>query len=368
MAGWQSSPFAGASIDFAPIGGLAGAFYDAKNDAMKREKLQQDMAHQQQVRGQANADDAALKSALSDPAIYGPDGSFNAQAAVSKLLQSGNVNAAKKVAEIGQTWTAKKTPLMQNLEAAGLQPGSPEYRQALMASVTKPQTQVNMGYEKAYDKTVGETLAKESVDIQKRGVDGATRASRYKQLGHLLQDPNLYTGTFSETIVNPLKKAGSTLFGMNLEGVGSAEAVQSISKELAADIASKLKPVSNFEIQFAQSILPNLSNSAEGNTLLVELGVRSAERDQKIADAARAYRQINGRLDEGWYDALAQWETANPLVTPEIMQRAQEVAKKAPQNPPLAGVAPRIATDAEYDALPSGSLFIAPDGKQRRKP
>lgn len=30
--------------------------------------------------------------------------------------------------------------------------------------------------------------------------------------------------------------------------------------------------------------------------------------------------------------------------------------------------APKITSDAEYDALPSGTVFLAPDGKQRRKP
>lgn len=37
------------------------------------------------------------------------------------------------------------------------------------------------------------------------------------------------------------------------------------------------------------------------------------------------------------------------------------------QEPPQGGVA-RISSDAEYEALPSGAMFIGPDGKTRRKP
>lgn len=43
-------------------------------------------------------------------------------------------------------------------------------------------------------------------------------------------------------------------------------------------------------------------------------------------------------------------------------------ASTAPTRPAPAGTAPRIASDADYARLPSGSTFIAPDGTTRRKP
>jgi hypothetical protein len=41
-----------------------------------------------------------------------------------------------------------------------------------------------------------------------------------------------------------------------------------------------------------------------------------------------------------------------------------------PTKPNEAGgqIVKRIASDAEYNALPSGATFVGPDGKQRRKP
>lgn len=38
------------------------------------------------------------------------------------------------------------------------------------------------------------------------------------------------------------------------------------------------------------------------------------------------------------------------------------------ETPAVAGTSPTIRTDAEYNALPSGTTFVGPDGKTRRKP
>jgi len=49
-------------------------------------------------------------------------------------------------------------------------------------------------------------------------------------------------------------------------------------------------------------------------------------------------------------------------------QRKQAAAVPRKKTPPTAKLPPRITTDAEYNALPSGTEFIGPDGKKRRKP
>jgi len=49
-------------------------------------------------------------------------------------------------------------------------------------------------------------------------------------------------------------------------------------------------------------------------------------------------------------------------------QRKQSAAVPRKKTPPTAKLPPRITTDAEYNALPSGTEFIGPDGKKRRKP
>jgi len=97
MAGWQSSPFAGAAIDFSQIGDLYTTYANSQAQAMQREKMRQDMAYQQSQRGKAAADDATLKATLADESIYDGEGNFNAQAAVSRLLKAGDVKNAQTV-------------------------------------------------------------------------------------------------------------------------------------------------------------------------------------------------------------------------------------------------------------------------------
>jgi hypothetical protein len=47
---------------------------------------------------------------------------------------------------------------------------------------------------------------------------------------------------------------------------------------------------------------------------------------------------------------------------------AQEKALSSSQTTPASGGVVTIASDAEYEALPSGTTFVGPDGKTRRKP
>lgn len=99
MAGWQSSPFAGATIDFSAIGDLANDYYSAKDNALKRQATQESLAASRAARGRASSEDAALKAALADESIYDADGNFNAQAAASRLMRAGHPEAAAKVAQ-----------------------------------------------------------------------------------------------------------------------------------------------------------------------------------------------------------------------------------------------------------------------------
>ena len=80
------------------------------------------------------------------------------QKAQLELEQARNPAAKAPVFEGGQWWDINGsvpqpltqsapdlTTLQQNLAAAGLTPGTPEYQAAIMQAVTKPQTQINMG-------------------------------------------------------------------------------------------------------------------------------------------------------------------------------------------------------------------------------
>ena len=64
--------------------------------------------------------------------------------------------------------------------------------------------------------------------------------------------------------------------------------------------------------------------------------------------------------------------TTDEAMIAKLKQEFVKAGGGAPANPPQpaapAGGPPRISSDAEFDALPSGTEFIAPDGSTRRKP
>lgn len=235
-------------------------------------------------------------------------------------------------------------------------------------SKERKQPLVQMVGESEYQKSRGKALAETYAQVLSEGQQGQQRIAQLEQIDALLSDPSVYTGTGAQSI-QALKKAGKTLLGLDFEGVESAEAARRISTEMALSLKSDLPgPLSDSDREFLLNIPPNIGDSAAGRKLLVELMIARERRKVEIAQLARAYRQQYGRLDEGWYDVLAQFNQENPMVTPEMVARAQAAARETPQPSPAAGVARRISSDEEYDALPSGTLFIGPDGQLRRKP
>jgi hypothetical protein len=72
---------------------------------------------------------------------------------------------------------------------------------------------------------------------------------------------------------------------------------------------------------------------------------------QKINERAANLKQLN-------IDNIRRNYGLDPLDT----------SSYASQQPAVGGGAAKISSDADYEKLPSGSLFISPDGKTRKKP
>lgn len=134
MAGWQSSPFAGAAIDFSQIGDLYTTYANSQAQAMQREKMREDAAHQRQQRGRANAQDDAMKKLAADGVPRDANGNPDWNAAAEQIYAlTGNVDQAAKAAQIGasfQKTDPNRDYAIRAQQAAqhGLQQGSPEWR------------------------------------------------------------------------------------------------------------------------------------------------------------------------------------------------------------------------------------------------
>lgn len=209
-------------------------------------------------------------------------------------------------------------------------------------------TSVNVGgVEKGFDKTVGEGYGKQFLDMQEQARAAQRAANALDVMEQSLGNPGFYSGAAGDTIAQ-LKRIGASL-GMDPEGISSMEAFNAMSKQAALDAmgGSLGTGFSNADRDFVMDQVPNLGNTPDGNKKLVEIQRALNGRKMEIAQIARDYATANdGRIDPGFDDYLAKWAEENPLFPKP----------------------PGQITKEEYDALPSGAEFIAPDGSRRRKP
>jgi hypothetical protein len=161
--------------------------------------------------------------------------------------------------------------------------------------------------------------------------------------------------------------------------LGGSQAIQAI----VARIAPRLRvpgagTTSDKDLALFMASLPTLANSPEGNRLIIQtlraFSQRAVQEAQIVNDGNAAglpRSQIRKNL-------LA----LGPVITDEqaktIFRPGQGAPQGLPQFDPRAAPAPaqaapqagppRISSDEEYNALPSNTDFIAPDGTIRRKP
>lgn len=223
--------------------------------------------------------------------------------------------------------------------------------------------------ERSYDAARGKQDADRFGEIQTAGRSAQTQIATLNLMERLTNDQNFYSGTGAQTALQV--KRFMTGLGM-AEGAAASpmELFQALSNKVTlAGIGGSLgTAISNADRDFIQQINPNLANTPEGNRQLIRIARSLAQREQQIAQMAREYQRRNGgRLDSGFDEEMQRWADANPLFPQAQGQTSgQGTPGAATPQPPAA--APRITSEAEFRALPSGSTFTAPDGSVRRKP
>jgi hypothetical protein len=122
-------------------------------------------------------------------------------------------------------------------------------------------------------------------------------------------------------------------------------------------------------------------NSGAGTGNERELAIGDDASPSQMHDAGSTIRQLaRGQLNSLHIRAVRGGVDFNSLLAPEardaygtgttsITAPVGPQSPAPPSGPPSAGGGPaKISNDAEYNALPSGSLFIGPDGQTRKKP
>lgn len=187
----------------------------------------------------------------------------------------------------------KPTTLQQNLAAAGLTPGTPEFQDALLKGIFKPSTQINIGpdgepltLDEQIERTVETKKAAKLGEVRGKGIadreaeDIASGSEAARTIPNMRRSIELLGGIETGGIDAAILK-GKQLFG--IESANEAELVNAMSKQVIA----QLKPV--FGAQFTKAegdwlkaIEAGPTKSTEGNLRLLERGIVLAKKRSEI--------------------------------------------------------------------------------------
>lgn len=174
----------------------------------------------------------------------------------------------------------------------------------------------------------------------------------------------------------PLEETAE-LLGINLSDLSSQEEFRRLTTQVIIDGFSKFKGNLNAkEVQLAENAFANMGTSEEANRRAIAMTRAAAEeaidrrnnilqaRDQDgVSEALKWQEGSNEQLKARAEELFEQMKPAGGVSTERGGRTEPRNAGGGGQDSPVS-----ITSDTDYDALPSGTTFIAPDGTTRRKP
>lgn len=229
-------------------------------------------------------------------------------------------------------------------------------------------TTINMGAEKAQDATVGKAYGDYQVDLATKGRNAGNALNSLALMEQAVRNPSFYSGTGAETV----KRANQLLVAMGVKDANYAkptEVFDALSNKVVLDgLGGSLgSGISNTDRDYIGRTAPTLAQSPAGNLELIAIARSLAQRQQAVAKLGRDYAAANGgRLDSGFDQKLEEYARANPLFPAAQASATQRSDGATGANGPGGLASPR--TQADFDALPKGSMYVDPsDGRRYRK-
>lgn len=190
--------------------------------------------------------------------------------------------------------------------------------------------------ESGYNQRVSGAYGDTFVAMQAAGRQADSTLNTLRYMGKLIDNPNLYSGTGSQTVTQ-FRRAAAALGVGDTSKLGPDELFDKMANRLVVDTAggSLGAGFSNADRSFIQGTVASRDFSKEGNRLILDALTRVEQRKAEIAKMSRAYaKKHNGQIDPGFDEELAQWAEKNP-----IFPQTQEPAAAAPTAaPPAAAI------------------------------
>ncbi len=229
-------------------------------------------------------------------------------------------------------------------------------------------TTINMGGEKAYDAEVGKTYAKQFSDLMTSDRNAGAKLNSLALMEQQMGQPGFYSGFGGEQV----KRVNQLLGALGIKdpkAASGAEAVAALSNQVVLDqLGGSLGAgVSNQDRDFIVEIGPGLGKTPEGNKQLIGIYRAMAQRQQQVGQMARDYAKANGgRIDAGFDEQVSRFANDNPLFP--AASRAAQAQSDGVSGPTAAPGVAAPRTQADFDALPKGAMYVDPsDGRRYRK-
>ena len=185
-----------------------------------------------------------------------------------------------------------------------------------IAAAGAARTHINMPpMESEEQKALGKDLAEQYSTTQKTAMSSSGLINKLNRAEQLMQGIN--TGKLAPAATEVASLAES--LGIKLDPkLPQKQAFSALSNELALRAKNaggeNLMPgaMSEADRVFLQQMSPSMSNTPEGNRLIIETNKRLAKRDIEIAKMARDYRNKNRTLN-GFAEELSSFSENNPL-------------------------------------------------------
>lgn len=191
---------------------------------------------------------------------------------------------------------------------------------------TRVSQNVNSTQEREEHKAVGKFFGEAYADIQRAGFAAAENIARAERLGQLLE--GVHTGKFAPLGLEVSKAAQA--IGFNIDpNVGNKEAAEALANQMALELrnpaggAGMPGALSDKDREFLKQMIPGIGVTPEGRKKILFTMKQIAKRNQEVARMAREYRKRNGELDDGFYDELFTFSSANPLFETSQNEKAK---------------------------------------------
>lgn len=222
-----------------------------------------------------------------------------------QLLQDIEVQAieGQKISEVAKRLfpQTKPTTLQQNLEAAGLKPGTPEFQAAVLKGVNKPTTSITIGGEKKEQEKLAESRVKQLERFQEE----SEVAIEANQSLDVLENIDVNTGA-----LEPAKQglaAFGRAFGIDTSALANVSAGEAFNAEaqriVLAVKASQKGPQTDRDEATIRSTVARLGNTQQGNQFIIDSAKSLNNRKIERADFFNNFLETNDTLkgaNKGW--------------------------------------------------------------------